>query len=369
MPQSVIDAITDVYSTQKANVHRGVYTLSQHATDAYEQSRKRVAQFIGAKQEEVVFTSGTTESINLFVESWVRAHLTKGDAVVVTAMEHHANFVPWQRLCQQVGADFVIWPLDEQGNLDKTFAFPANAKVLAITHMSNTIGTINPIKKIAKRAKEQGVAVCVDGAQAMAHMRVDVKHLDVDMYCFSGHKLFGPTGIGVLYVREDLLNDMQPYQTGGGMVRVVGDESTTFADAPGRFEAGTPHIAGAIGLAAAVEFFASVKRDELTDHEQSLLAYAKEQLVAVEGVRLIGNPKDQGSIVSFVVDGIHPHDVGTVLDAEGVAIRTGHHCTQPLMRHFGVSATCRASFSLYNSKEDIDRLVAGIKKAKTILCP
>lgn len=369
MPECVIETMSDFYAHGKANIHRGVYRLSQQATDRYEAARKRVAQFIGAKGDEIIFTSGTTASINLFATSWSSCYLKKGDTIIVTAMEHHGNFVPWQQMCQAYEAHLVVWPMNGNGDLDPQFQIPEGAKLLALTHVSNTIGTINPLRKIVKLAKEKGLVVMVDGAQALAHTRVHVEKLGVDAYAFSGHKLFGPTGIGVLFVKESLMVTLPPYQTGGGMIQTVSQTQTTFAEAPRRFEAGTPHIAGAIGLARAIDYIESFDRKDIELHERELFTYARAQLQTILGVQLIGSPKKQAPILSFVVTGLHPHDVGTVLDATGVAIRTGHHCTQPLLAHFGVPATCRVSFSFYNTKEDVDRLTRGIKKAQQILCP
>lgn len=369
-PQPVIDAVVGSYSNEGANVHRGVHLLSQRATLAYDEARKQVASFVNAEAvEELIFVRGTTEGINLVAEAWGGANVGEGDEVVVTHLEHHSNFVPWQRLCERVGATFKVIPVTDEGvvELDAVKdALSPKTKVVACAHVSNTLGTILPVREIAELAHEVGAIVVVDGAQGAPHLPVDVRALGVDFYTFSGHKLYGPNGIGALWGRRSLLEAMPPYQSGGGMIRQVGVEKTTYAPPPERFEAGTPNVAGAIGLGAAAEFVTSTGLEALDAHERELLSRATEQLLEIDGLRLIGTAPDKIGVLSFVLEGVHPHDLGTLVDAEGVAIRAGHHCTQPLMKRYGLAATARATFGMYNTQEDVDQLVAALRKAKEL---
>lgn len=369
-PQPVLTALQDYYQQHNANVHRGVHTLSQEATDLFEDARRQVAKFINAKSDnEIVFVRGCTEGVNLVASTFGRANVKEGDEVVISAMEHHSNIVPWQMLCESVGATLRVIPMNERGELlldqfkgmlnDRT-------KIVAVVHVSNSLGTINPVKEIIDIAHERGIPVLLDGAQALAHERVDVQELDVDFYTISGHKVFAPTGIGALYVKSSHLQAMPPYHGGGEMIRSVTFEKTTYAEPPAKFEAGTPNIGGAIALGAALKYVESLGLDRIAAREGELLRYGTEQLSKVEGLRLIGTAEKKASILSFTLDYAHPHDVGTILDGEGVAVRTGHHCTQPVMQFFGVPATTRASLTFYNTKEDIDALVDAIGKVKEI---
>jgi len=363
-PQSVIDAVSDFYRRYNSNVHRGVHQLSVEATEAYERSRELIARLIHAcSQKEVIFTRGTTEAINLVAQSYGRAHLKPGDEVLITHMEHHSNIVPWQLLCEQTGAELKVAPINDAGELlleEFEKLLTERTKIVSVVHISNTLGTINPIAQISEMAHRVNAVVVVDGAQGLQHLPVDVRALGCDFYAGSGHKMFGPTGIGFLWGREALLKSMPPYQGGGDMIRSVTFEQTTYADPPTRFEAGTPNIAGAIGLGAAVDFINTLDRDAVIAHEQDLLDYATAALNAMKDVRLIGTARGRASVISFVIDGVHPHDIGTVLDHEGVAVRTGHHCTQPLMDRYNVPATARASFALYNVRDDVDALVRAL---------
>jgi cysteine desulfurase/selenocysteine lyase len=369
-PASVIDAEADFYRRFNANIHRGVHWLSQQATDLHEAARGKVAAFLNAAAAgEIVFTSGTTGSINLVAQSWGRANLKPGDEILLTGMEHHSNIVPWQLLCGQTGAVLKVVPVTDRGELDLD-AFDrllgARTRLLAVAHVSNALGTVNPIETMIRQAHAAGALVLVDGAQAVAHQPVDVRALGSDFYVFSGHKLYGPTGVGVLHARADLLAAMPPWQGGGDMIRTVSFEGSTWAEPPQRFEAGTPNIAGVIGLAAAIEYVQGVGLERIAAHEEALLALATAGAEEFPGLRLIGTATDKAAILSFVVDGIHPHDLGTILDAEGVAIRAGHHCAMPLMTRFGVPGTARASFALYNGEEDVAALLAAIGKAQKL---
>jgi len=369
-PQRVIDRLTRFYSEENANIHRGVYGLSAEATAMYDDSRAAVARFIGAAlPREVIFTRGTTESINLVAQAWGMVNVRAGDEIIVTEMEHHSNFVPWQVLAQATGAVLRVAPVTETGELDMDALerlITSRTRLVAVTHLSNVLGTINPVRRVADLAHAVGALVLVDGAQSVAHGVVDVRALDCDFFAFSGHKLFGPTGIGVLYGRQSLLNQMPPWQVGGGMIGAVSLEETTWAEIPMKFEAGTPPIAEAVGLAEAVAFVDSLGADLIVAHEAELLSLAIERLSAIQGVRLIGTAANRASVISFTLEGVHPHDLGTVLDEAGVAIRAGHHCAQPLMRRFGVPATARASFSVYNTAEDVEALGRGIERARTL---
>lgn len=369
-PTQVIDAVTNYYRRDNANVHRGVHQLSQRATDAYEGSRVEVRDFVNAKSEkEIIFVRGATEAINLVAQSFVRPQLQAGDEILISHMEHHANIVPWQILCEQTGAKLKIIPMTDQGELDlSTFddLLTSKTKVMAIGHVSNALGTINPVKDMIVKAHAKNIPVLVDGAQAVPHMAVDVQGLDCDFYVFSGHKMFAPTGIGALYGKQDLLEQMPPWQGGGDMILSVSFEHTQYNELPYKFEAGTPNIAGAIGLGAAIDYMQNLGIDNLAQHEHDLLVAATEKVIALDGVRIIGTAKQKASVLSFMIDGVHPHDIGTIFDQYGVAIRTGHHCAQPVMQFFGIPATARASFAFYNTMEEVDALIDGIKKVQEL---
>jgi cysteine desulfurase/selenocysteine lyase len=370
-PHAVIDAISHYYEHDHANVHRGVHVLSQRATDAYEGSREVIRRFIhAADTKEIVFTRGTTEAVNLVAQSFLRPTLAAGDEILISALEHHANIVPWQLLCEQTGAKLRVIPIDQRGVIDfaafDTLIGP-QTKLLALAHVSNALGTSVPVAKYVAVAKRHGVPVLLDGAQAIPHAPIDVQALGCDFYCFSGHKMLGPTGIGVLYGRKDLLERMPPWQGGGDMILSVTFEKTTFNQLPWKFEAGTPHIAGAIGLAAAIRYLEAIGMDRIAAYEHELLTYATERLSQLPGLRIVGTAPEKAAVISFVLDGIHPHDIGTILDTEGVAIRTGHHCAMPVMDFFKVPATARASFAFYNTFEEIDRLVAALEHTRRLL--
>ncbi|MAZ59461.1 MAG: cysteine desulfurase CsdA [Chloroflexi bacterium] len=365
-PQSVIDTLVNYYSTENANVHRGVHTLSQRATDDYEAARDKVKRFINAeKDEEIIFVRGTTEAINLISQTYGRSCMSEGDEIIISSMEHHSNIVPWQILCQEKGAILRVIPVNDLGELlldEYERLFTDKTKLVSIVHQSNALGTINPAKEIVDIAHGHGVPVLLDGAQAIAHLEVDVRELGCDFYAFSGHKLYGPTGIGVLYGKESLLEEMPPYQAGGEMIKSVTFDETLYNVLPNKFEAGTPNIAGAIGLGAAIDYVGTLGIGQIAAYESELLQYGTSRLSSIEGLKIIGTADKKGSVISFVMEGVHPHDIGTILDAEGIAIRTGHHCAQPLMDRFGVPATARASFAFYNTKEEIDVLVKGIDR-------
>ena len=369
-PRVVIDALTRYYSAENANIHRGVYDLSQRATLAYEGARAKMQRFVNAAEpREIVFVRGTTEALNLVAQTFGRSRLGPGDEIVLSAMEHHSNIVPWQIVAEATGARIRVIPMSDAGVLDlDAFAslLGSRTKLVTVVHVSNSLGTINPIREIVRVAHAANVPVLVDGAQAASHMPIDVRELGCDFYALSGHKMFGPTGIGVLYGRADYLEEMPPYQGGGEMIRSVRFEKTTYAPIPAKFEAGTPHIAGAIGLGVAVDYLRSLSWDWIHAHETDVLHYAMERLRSVPGVRLIGTAPDKAGVVSFVMDGVHAHDVGTILDQEGIAIRAGHHCTQPVMDRLGVPATARASFAFYNTRDDVDALVRGVEKVREV---
>ncbi len=369
-PRQVIEVLDDYYRSYNSNIHRGVHTLSELATDAYETARKKIQRFINAESlQEVIFVRGTTEGINLVAQSYGRSRLGAGDEIIVSTMEHHSNIVPWQLLCEQTGATLKVIPINDAGELDMDEyknLLNERTRIVAIVHISNALGTINPIAEITAQAHAAGAVVVIDGAQAAPHTKLDMAALDCDFYTFSGHKLFGPTGIGVLYGKQALLEDMPPYHGGGDMIKMVTFEKTMYNDLPYKFEAGTPYIAGVIGLGAAVDYVSDVDLDRIHDYEHGLLQYATEAAAGVPGLRLIGTAADKASILSFVIDGIHPHDLGTILDHDGIAIRTGHHCAMPVMERFGIPATARASLAFYNTTEEVDKLVAGIDKAKNI---
>jgi cysteine desulfurase / selenocysteine lyase len=365
-PRVVMEAETRFYETEYANIHRGVYLLSQEATDLYDAARARVARFLNAADpREIVFVRGTTEAINLVASSWGRANLGPGDEVLISGMEHHSGIVPWQIACAGRGATLAVIPVDDAGDLDLAAAerlFTPRTKLLSLIHVSNALGTVNPVRELVAMAKHRGVPVLLDGAQAISHGRIDVQDLDCDFYAFSGHKLFGPTGIGVLWGRAGMLDAMPPYQGGGNMIHTVTFEKTTYAPLPFKFEAGTVNIAGAIGLHAAMDYVDGVGWEAITAHESKLTERLLEGLAAIPEVRVIGTPRRRVGVVSLTLDGVHPHDVGTVLDSEGIAIRAGHHCAQPLMNRFGVPATVRASVAFYNTPNEIDALTGALRK-------
>lgn len=370
-PISVIDAISHYYQNNHANVHRGVYKLSQRATDMFEAARHTVQKFIGAASEkEVIFTRGATEAINLVANSFGEVKLEKGDTILLSGLEHHSNIVPWQLIAEKKGAQIKVIPVLDDGSLDlQAFnnELQAGVKILAITHVSNTLGTIIPIKQMIEKAHSAGAFVLVDGAQAVPHMQVDVQDLDADFYVFSAHKMYGPTGMGVLYGKEKLLEAMPPYHGGGEMIERVTFEKTTFNELPFKFEAGTPNIAGAVGLSAAIEFIQAYGLEAIHQHEMDLLAYGTEKLLQIDGLKIYGAAPDKSGVISFNVASAHPYDVGTILDKLGIAVRTGHHCTQPLMDRFGIPGTVRASFGMYNTREEIDQLVKGVERAAGML--
>lgn len=370
-PRCVLDALLHYYERDNANVHRGIHELSNRATKAYEQARHLVRQHLNAGDaREIVFTRGTTEAINLVAWSYGRANLKPGDEVLISVMEHHSNIVPWQLICQQTGASLKMVPVNDAGELlldEYEKLLSDRTKVVAVTHVSNVLGTINPIKQMAAMAHDAGAVIVVDGAQAMPHLPVDVRDLGVDFYAISAHKMYGPTGIGALFGRLKLLQGMPPWQGGGEMIKSVTLEESVYNDPPHRFEAGTPNIAGAIGFGAAVQFLERIGLDAIAAHEQDVLRYAMQRLRAVPGLRIIGESADKAGPIAFTIEGLHPYDVSPILDHEGVAIRDGHHCAQPLMERFGVSATMRASIGMYSTREDIDALIAGLAKARNML--
>ena len=369
-PQSVIDAVRDYYQTCNANVHRGVHQLSMEATQAYEGARQKLAQFIGAPhKDQLVFTRGTTEAINLAAQSYARPRLQAGDEILLTRMAHHSNIVPWQLIAEQTGAVLRVAPINDAGELlvdEFEKLLSERTRIVAIGHVSNALGTVNPVRHLTQLAHDAGAAVLIDGAQATAHMPVDVEAIDCDFYALSGHKMYGPTGIGALFGKAEHLRAMPPYQGGGEMIRSVSFEGTTYAEPPAKFEAGTPNIAGAIGLGAAVDYIEQLGRDAIHAVERDLLAYGTEALQSIDGLRLIGTARDKAGVLSFVMDDVHPHDIGTILDTEGVAIRSGHHCAQPVMQRFGIAATARASLAVYNTRDEIDRLVRALHKVSQV---
>ncbi|MBL4603725.1 MAG: cysteine desulfurase [Emcibacteraceae bacterium] len=369
-PQCVIDAVSDCYSNEYANIHRGGYFLSQALTAKYEESREKIADHIGAKSsKEIIFVRGATEAINLVAQSWGRQNLSSGDEIILSRMEHHSNIVPWQLLRDEKELTITVSPIDERGNFlleEYEALLSEKTKLVAITHISNAIGTITPIKEIIKLAHKVGALVLVDGCQALPHMAINMVELDADFYVFSGHKMYGPTGVGVLYGKQELLDAMPPYQGGGDMIRSVTFEKTTFNDLPHKFEAGTPHITGGIGFAAAIDYVNSLGFDNIHNHESMLLDYALEKIKEVDGIELRGRADEMAGIISFTMKAAHPHDIGTILDQDGIAIRTGHHCAQPVMDFMDIPATARASFGLYNTLGDVDRLIDGLHKVNRI---
>ena len=365
-PRCVLTAIDKYYRTINANVHRGVHTLSVRATYAYEQARRKMQKFINAPAlETIIFTRGTTEAINLVAHSYGRTNIGGGDEIIISTMEHHSNIVPWQILCEQTGAKLRVIPINDAGEIiieEYQKLLSDRTKLVAVGHISNALGTINPVREMIAMAHERGAVVLIDGAQAAPHQAIDVQDLDADFYAVSGHKMFGPTGIGILYGRKELLDAMPPYQGGGEMIHSVTFEKTEYAPSPAKFEAGTPNIAGAVALGAAADYLTSIGLEAITAYEHDLLQYTTDALSAIPEVRLIGTAKRKAAVVSFVIKDVHPHDAGTILDQEGIAIRTGHHCAQPVMARYGVPATCRASLAFYNTKEEIDVLATGVRK-------
>ncbi len=370
MPQQVIDRLVRYQTTQHANIHRAVHTLSEIATAEYEEARRKLARFINAREErELIFTSGTTEAINLAMHGYGRKFIGAGDEIILTTLEHHSNIVPWQMLAEEKGARIRVVPINDAGELlieDYEKLFNERTKLVGVAHVSNALGTINPVKQMIAYARARSVPVLVDGAQAVPHLKVDVQDLDCDFYAFSGHKLCGPTGIGVLYGKAALLERMQPFKGGGDMILSVTFEKTTYNAIPQKFEAGTPPIAAAIGLGAAVDYLSAIGMDAIAAHEHALLDYATEQLKRMPGVRIIGTARDKAAVLSFALEGVHPHDVGTLLNQDGVAVRTGHHCAQPVMQRFRVPATSRASFAFYNTMAEVDALAAGIRNVQKV---
>ncbi len=370
-PQSVIDAISSYYTHDNANVHRGVHTLSARATEAFEGARRRAQRFINAASDkEIVFVRGTSEAINLVARGFAALRLHEGDEVLVSEMEHHSNIVPWQLICAETGATVRKLPIDDDGELlsdDFDALFSERTRILAVTHVSNALGTINELPPLLSAARDRGVITVVDGAQAAPHLAIDVQTLDCDFYAFSGHKVYGPTGIGVLYGRLELLQEMQPYQGGGEMIRRVTFEGSQFAEPPHKFEAGTPNIAGAVGLAAALDYVNELGLARIAEHEHDLLRHATAAVEALDGIRVLGTARNKAGILTFVIAGVHAHDVGTIMDDQGIAIRAGHHCAMPVMQRFGVPASTRASFGLYNTRQEVEALAAGLAKVREIM--
>ncbi len=370
-PRAVIEAMQRYYFEDNANVHRGVHTLSMRATESYENARRTVQRFIGARYpEEIIFTRGATEAINLIAQAYARPRLQSGDEILISAMEHHSNIVPWQLVREQTGAKLRVIPINDAGELpmdEYARLLNPRTRLVAVVHLSNALGTLNPVARIVEMAHARGVPVLVDAAQSAAHLPIDVTEIDCDFLAFSGHKLYGPTGIGVLYGRKEILADMPPYQAGGDMILSVRFERTVYNELPYKFEAGTPHIAGAVGLGAAVDYIERIGRENIAAYESYLLDEAVHKLSAIRELKFIGTAAERAAVLSFVLDGIHPHDIGTILDSEGIAIRTGHHCAQPVMERFGVPATARASLAFYNTPEEIDVLVQGIRRVLKVL--
>ena len=369
-PASVIDEIQEYYECTNSNIHRGVHHLSQKATEEYEEARKKVQTFIGAKSsKEIVFVRGATEAVNLVANSYVNPLLSEGDNIIISHMEHHANIVPWQLIAKQKNIEIKVIPINEKGELvikELDNLIDKQTKFISLNHVSNSLGTVNPVEKLIKKAHQNNIRIMIDGAQAVQHMKVNVTDLDVDFYCFSGHKMYGPTGIGILYGKKEILDEMEPYQGGGDMIKSVTFEKTIYNDVPHIFEAGTPNIVGAIGLGKAIDFIEDTTIEKIEEHEMDLLNYATKKISNIDGVKIIGTSDNKASVISFVMDGIHPHDIGTIMDNLGIAIRAGHHCTQPVMDFYDIPATARASFAIYNTKEDVDKLIEGIEKTKEI---
>ena len=369
-PASVIDEIQEYYECTNSNIHRGVHHLSQKATEEYEEARTKIQKFIGAESsKEIVFVRGATEAVNLVANSYVNPLLSEGDNIIISHMEHHANIVPWQLIAKQKNIDIKVIPINEKGELviaELDNLIDKQTKFISLNHVSNSLGTVNPVEKLIQKAHQNNIRIMIDGAQAVQHMKVNVTDLDVDFYCFSGHKMYGPTGIGILYGKKEILDKMEPYQGGGDMIKSVTFEKTIYNDVPHIFEAGTPNIVGAIGLGKAIDFIEKTTLEKIEEHEMDLLNYATQKISKIKGVRIIGTSENKASVISFVMDGIHPHDIGTIMDNLGIAIRAGHHCTQPVMDFYDIPATARASFAIYNTKEDVDKLIEGIEKTKEV---
>jgi cysteine desulfurase/selenocysteine lyase len=369
-PTSVIRKIEKYYKNTNSNIHRGVHHLSQKSTEEYENARIKVHNFIGSdSSKEIVFVRGTTEAINLVANSYVKPLLSKGDNIILSQMEHHANIVPWQMITKEKESEIRVIPINENGELiieKLDELLDKNTKFISINHVSNTLGTINPVQKLVEIAHKNNIKIMIDGAQAVQHMIVNVKEMNADFYCFSGHKMYGPTGIGILYGKQEILENMQPYQGGGDMIKSVTFEKTIYNDIPNRFEAGTPNIVGAIGLGEAIDFIESITIEKIEKQEMELLDYATKRINSIKDVKIIGNANKKASVISFVIDDVHPHDIGTIMDKLGIAIRAGHHCTQPIMDFYEIPATARASFAIYNTKEDVDKLVEAIEKTKEV---
>ena len=369
-PASVIDEIQEYYECTNSNIHRGVHHLSQKATEEYEEARTKIQKFIGAESsKEIVFVRGATEAVNLVANSYVNPLLSEGDNIIISHMEHHANIVPWQLIAKQKNIDIKVIPINEKGELviaELDNLIDKQTKFISLNHVSNSLGTVNPVEELIQKAHQNNIRIMIDGAQAVQHMKVNVTDLDVDFYCFSGHKMYGPTGIGILYGKKEILDKMEPYQGGGDMIKSVTFEKTIYNDVPHIFEAGTPNIVGAIGLGKAIDFIEETTLEKIEEHEMDLLNYATQKISKIEGVRIIGTSENKASVISFVMDGIHPHDIGTIMDNLGIAIRAGHHCTQPVMDFYDIPATARASFAIYNTKEDVDKLIEGIEKTKEV---
>jgi len=365
-PRTVISSLENYYKKINSNVHRGVHTLSQKATESYEDSRRKIAEFINAEtQNEIIFVRGATEGINLVANSYVKPILNENDQIIISQMEHHANIVPWQMICEEKKAKLKILPMNIDGELlvnELENMINEKTKFISINHVSNSLGTINPINKIIEIAHRNNIKILVDGAQAIQHIPIDMKEMNADFYCFSGHKMYAPTGIGILYGKKKLLDEMPPYQGGGDMIKSVTFEKTIYNDVPNKFEAGTPNISGAIGLGIAIDYINDIGIENIAEHESNLLEYATEKINEIDGVRIIGNARNKASVLSFVINKIHPHDIGTIMDSHGIAIRAGNHCTQPIMDFYSIPATARASFAIYNTKEDVDKLIISIKK-------
>jgi len=369
-PACVIDEIQNYYESTNSNIHRGVHHLSQKATEEYEESRKKIQNFIGAESsKEIIFVRGATEAVNLVANSYVKPLLSEGDNIIISQMEHHANIVPWQIIAKQKKTEIRVIPINEKGELiisDLDNLIDKQTKFISLNHVSNSLGTVNPIEQLIQKAHHNNIRIMIDGAQAVQHMKVNVNDLDVDFYCFSGHKMYGPTGIGVLYGKKEILDKMEPYQGGGDMIKSVTFEKTIYNEVPHIFEAGTPNIVGAIGLGKAIDFIEKTTLEKIEEHEMNLLNYATKKIGEIGGVKIIGTSNKKASVISFVMEGIHPHDIGTIMDNLGIAIRAGHHCTQPVMDFYDVPATARASFAIYNTEEDVDKLIEGIQKTKEV---
>jgi len=370
-PLQVLDALANYYGKYNANIHRGIHHLAEKATAAFEESRKAIQKFLNAKYaEEIIFTYGTTDGINLVAQTYGRSFLKEGDEIIISTMEHHSNIVPWQMLCEQNGCVLKVIPINDNGELileEYEKMLSEKTKFVSVVHVSNALGTINPVKHIIEKAHEVGAKVLVDGAQAASHLTIDVQDLDVDFYVFSAHKIYGPTGMGALYGKKELLDAMPPYRGGGEMIKEVTFEKTTYNELPYKFEAGTPNIADVIAVKNAIDYINELGKENIAAYENELLTYATEELLKIEGLKIVGQAKDKVSVISFVIEGVHPQDIGVILDQQGIAVRTGHHCTQPLMKRFGIPGTSRASFSVYNTKEEIDKLVKGIEKVKKMV--